>query len=156
MIYPCVSGCCGAFSKVLDKVDWIAYYFAVTNNRETIMDKVNPNLSLEYRGEVVVATLTDEKILDENQLQGLEGSFLPLIEQTPGIQLIIDFSNVKFLTSSVLGLLIRISKKVYETDGALRLCSIGPKILDVFRITRLDKIFEIMPNADDAMVGLKK
>jgi anti-anti-sigma regulatory factor len=52
--------------------------------------------------------------------------------------------------------LIRVSKKVYETEGTLRLCSIGSKILDVFRITRLDKIFEIMPSVDDAMVGLKK
>ncbi len=120
------------------------------------MDNVNPNLILEYRGPVVIATLTDEKILDEDQLQGLEGSFMPLIEQTPGIQLIINFKNVKFLTSSVLGLLIRISKKVYETEGTLRLCSIGQKILEVFRITRLDKIFEIYSDVDDAMVGLKK
>jgi len=120
------------------------------------MDNINPNLSLEFRGQVVIATLTDEKILDESQLQGLEGSFLPLVEKTPGVQLIINFENVKFLTSSVLGLLIRISKKVYETEGILRLCSIGPKILEVFRITRLDKIFEIHPDVDEAMIGLKK
>lgn len=120
------------------------------------MDKVNPNLSVEFCGQVVVTTLTDEKILDEDQLQSLEGSFLPLIEQSPEIQLIIDFSNVKFLTSSVLGLLIRISKKVYETNGSLRLCAISPKIQDVFRITRLDKIFEIYDNVDNAMIGLKK
>ena len=120
------------------------------------MDNVNPNISLEYRGQIVIAMLTDEKILDEDQLQGLEGSFLPLIQKTTGIQLIIDFSNVKFLTSSVLGLLIRISKKVYETEGTLRLCSIDSKILEVFRITRLDKIFEIHSDVDDAMIGLKK
>ena len=92
------------------------------------MDTMNPSLSIEFHGLVVVATLTDEKILDETQLQGLEGSFMPLIDQNPKIQLIVDFGNVKFLTSSVLGLLIRISKKVYETDGKLRLCSITPKI----------------------------
>jgi len=120
------------------------------------MDNANPNIEMEYHGQIMVATLTDEKILDENQVQSLEGSFLPLIEKTPNIQLIIDFSNVKFLTSSVLGLLIRISKKVYETEGTLRLCSIGPKIFDVFRITRLDKIFDIQPNVDDAMIGLRK
>lgn len=120
------------------------------------MDKVNPNLSVSFRGSVVLTTLTDEKILDETQLQGLETSFMPLIEQNPKIQLIIDFSNVKFLTSSVLGLLIRISKKVYESDGRLRLCSINPKIMEVFRITRLDKIFEIYPNIDEASIGLKK
>ena len=120
------------------------------------MSKVNPNLSIDYRGQVVIATLTDERILDEEQLQSLEVSFLPLIKQTPGIQLIISFENVKFLTSSVLGLLIRISKNVYEQDGTLRLCSIEPKIQDVFRITRLDKIFDIEPSVDDAMIGLKR
>ncbi|MBL7215162.1 MAG: STAS domain-containing protein [Phycisphaerae bacterium] len=120
------------------------------------MDKTSPNMSIEFRGQVVVATLADEKILDETQLQALQGSFMPLIEQNPGIQLVVDFSNVKFLTSSVLGLLIRISKKVYETEGTLRLCSISRKILEIFKITRLDRIFEIYPDVDEAMVGLKK
>lgn len=120
------------------------------------MDSRHPNMSIDYRGCVVIAMLTDEKILDETQLQGLEGSFMPLIEQNSKIQLVIDFSNVKFLTSSVLGLLIRISKKVYEAEGKLRLCSITPQILEIFKITRLDKIFEIFPDADEALVGLKK
>ncbi|HDS85379.1 MAG TPA: anti-sigma factor antagonist [Phycisphaerales bacterium] len=120
------------------------------------MDQMSPNLQIDYHGNVAVATLTDEKILEDEQIQALEGSFMPLIEQSENIQLIIDFSNVKFLTSSVLGLLIRISKKVYEKNGKLRLCAIEPKIMDVFRITRLDKIFEIFPDQDDALVGLKR
>lgn len=120
------------------------------------MDKINPNLKVEFHGSVVIATLTDEKILDESQLKALEGSFMPLIMQTPSIQLIVDFSSVQFLTSAVLGLLIRISKKVYETQGKFRLCSINPKILEVFRITRLDKIFEIFPTVDEAQIGLKR
>jgi anti-sigma B factor antagonist len=120
------------------------------------MDHGNPNISIDFHGRVVIARLEDEKILDETQLQSLEGSLMPLIEQNPGIQLIIDFDKVKFLTSSVLGLLIRISKKVYEANGKLRLCAITPKIQEVFRITRLDKIFEIYPDWEEAMVGLKK
>ena len=120
------------------------------------MDTTHPNIIVVFRGSIAVATLTDEKILDEEQLQGLEGSFMPLIEKNPGIQLIVDFKAVRFLTSSVLGLLIRVSKKVYETKGKLRLCSINPKILEIFKITRLDKIFEIYANVDDAMVGLRK
>ncbi|MHC4552328.1 MAG: STAS domain-containing protein [Planctomycetota bacterium] len=120
------------------------------------MDHAHPTISIDYHGTIVITTLEDEKILDESQLEGLEGSFLPLIEQNPGIQLIIDFTNVKFLTSSVLGLLIRVSKKVYETEGTLRLCSINAKIQEVFKITRLDKIFEIFNSFEDAMVGLKK
>lgn len=118
------------------------------------MDRTNPNLSIEYINGVVVAVPTDSKILDEDQIQSLEKTFMPLIEQNKGIRLLIDFSNVQFLTSSVLGLLIRINRKVLQTDGQLRLCSIDGKILDIFKITRLDKVFAIFSQRESALDGL--
>ena len=119
------------------------------------MDRKNPNMTIEYVNEdVIVATLTDEKILEESQIRALESSFLPLIEQNTPIRLVVDFSMVRFLTSSVLGLLIRISKKIYESEGTFRLCCIQPKIFEIFKITRLDKIFEIFPSREAALEGL--
>jgi len=117
------------------------------------MDQMNPKLSIEYTDGVTVAVMTDEKILEEEQIQSLEKTFMPLIEQAGKIRLLIDFGNVQFLTSSVLGLLIRINRKVYQSEGKLRLCSINPKILEIFKITRLDKVFEIFPNRQEAMDG---
>ena len=63
----------------------------------------------------------------------------------------LDFGNVRFLSSAVLGLLIRISKRVYEQDGRLRLCSINPKIYEVFKITRLTKTFDIYKDVESAI-----
>jgi anti-sigma B factor antagonist len=123
--------------------------------REDYMDLKSPNMTIEYvDGEVIVATLTDEKILEESQIQALESSFLPLIEENNPIKLVVDFSQVHFLTSSVLGLLIRLSKKIYEAEGVFRLCCIQPKIYEIFKITRLDKIFEIFPSRQEALEGL--
>ncbi len=117
------------------------------------MDQMNPKLSIEYTNGVTVAVMTDDKILEEEQIQSLEKTFMPLIDQTGKIRLLIDFGNVQFLTSSVLGLLIRINRKVYQSEGKLRLCSIDPKILEIFKITRLDKVFEIFPTRQEAMDG---
>ncbi|HML75602.1 MAG TPA: STAS domain-containing protein [Anaerohalosphaeraceae bacterium] len=117
------------------------------------MDQSNPNLSIEYIDSVAVAVPTDAKILDEDQIQALEKTFMPLIEQTNGIRLLIDFSNVQFLTSSVLGLLIRINRKVLQSEGRLRLCCIDPKILEIFKITRLDKVFELYQDRQQALEG---
>lgn len=118
------------------------------------MDQVSPNMRVEYQEDVIIAILTDEKILEESQIQALESSFMPLIEQNSPLKLVIDFSAVKFLTSSVLGLLIRISKKIYEGQGRLCLCCIEPKIYQIFKITRLDKIFEIYPSRQRALEEL--
>lgn len=43
------------------------------------------------------------------------------------------------------------SKKVYESDGSLRLCCIEPKIMKVFKITRLDKVFDIYATQEKAI-----
>ena len=119
------------------------------------MDTISPNMTIEYvNEEIIVACLTDEKILEEAQIQALESSFLPLIEQNSPMKLVVDFSNVRFLTSSVLGLLIRISKKIYESEGIFRLCCIQPKIFEIFKITRLDKIFDIYPSREKALEDL--
>jgi len=116
------------------------------------MDKVSPNLSIEYADGATVATLMDEKILQAEQVQSLEQAFMPLVEQNDSIRLVIDFSKVQFLTSSLLGLLIRLNKKVCQNQGRLRLCSIDPKILEIFKITRLDKVLEICSDRQQALI----
>ncbi len=107
------------------------------------MNQAEPKIRIEYEGKVTIAILTEEKILQEVDIQGLENSIMALIEEISGINLIINLCNIKFLTSSALGLLIHVLKKMHETGGKLKLCSIDPKILEVFTITRLDKVFEI-------------
>ncbi len=115
------------------------------------MNEAHPRISVEYGQNATIVTLTDEKILEQETIQSLEDSIMPLIGQGEGINLIIDFCNVQFLSSSVLGLLIRISKRVYESSGSLKLCGINPKILEVFRITRLDKVFDIYQDREGAV-----
>lgn len=84
----------------------------------------NPKIAVEYLSEIAVVTLTDEKILEEADIQALENSITPLIEQAPGMKMILDFSNVQFLSSAVLGLLIRkiISSINPYNTGIIRHC----------------------------------
>ena len=116
------------------------------------MDEINPRISIYYAQNATVVTLADEKILEDEDIKAIESSIMPVIDGP--INLVIDFSEVVFLSSAVLGLLIRISKKVNEQNGKLRLCSIGSKIYDIFKITRLDEVFEICDNAKKAIQSL--
>ena len=57
--------------------------------------------------------------------------------------------------SGINGILhIRVSKKIYERDGQLRLCNISPKIYEIFKITRLTKIFDICRDKKNAVESL--
>jgi len=118
------------------------------------MAGIKPGISVEYTGDATIITFTDEKILEERDIKALQESIMSVIEQAERINLILDFSNVKFLSSAVLGLLIRISKRIYEHDGQLRLCNIEPKIYEIFKITRLTKTFDIYKDVESATKDL--
>jgi anti-sigma B factor antagonist len=57
--------------------------------------------------------------------------------------LVLDFSNVEFFSSAVLGLLIKVHKKICERKGHLKLSNVKPDVYKVFEITRLNKVFDI-------------
>jgi anti-sigma B factor antagonist len=118
------------------------------------MADIKPRISVEYASKAVIVSFTDEKILEEKDINALQESITSVIEQSEKINLILDFGNVKFLSSAVLGLLIRISKRIYESEGHLKLCNINPKIYEIFKITRLTKTFDIYKNVESAMQDL--
>ncbi len=118
------------------------------------MAQVRPRITVEYVDTATIITFEDEKILEEIDIHAIQESIWKVLEQAEGINLVLNFCNVKFLSSAVLGLLIRISKKVYENDGQLKLCSINPKIYKIFKITRLTRIFDIYDTIESATESL--
>lgn len=65
-----------------------------------------------------------------------------------GHKLIISFQNVEYLDSSFLGALVAILKKLLPLKGQLVLTHLNEDILNLFELTRLDKIFTIENNLE--------
>jgi len=55
-----------------------------------------------------------------------------------------------------LGMLIRVKKKSNDFKIQLKLCNIDAEIQKVFKITGLNKVFEIYPDHDAAAAAFKK
>ncbi len=121
------------------------------------MAAIKPRISVTYAGNATVVSFTDEKILEEKDIKELQELLMSVIESASGkISLILDFGNVRFLSSAVLGLLIRVSKRIYEQEGQLRLCHINSKIYEIFKITRLTKTFDIYTDVESAAEDLSQ
>jgi len=118
------------------------------------MAAIKPRISVEYSENATIVTFTDEKILEEKDIQALQESIMSVVEQSERINLILDFCNVRYLSSAVLGLLIRVSKRICERESQLRLCNINPKLYEIFKITRLNKAFDIYQDVESAVEDL--
>ena len=58
---------------------------------------------------------------------------------------IFNFSQCDFIDSTGLGALVAIYKKCVEKGGSVKLKSLKPEVEKLFKLTRLDKVFEICP-----------
>lgn len=59
------------------------------------------------------------------------------------VNFIFDFSKCNFIDSTGLGALVSIYKKCIERNGSIRLRALKPEVRNLFRLTRLDKVFKI-------------
>jgi anti-sigma B factor antagonist len=102
-------------------------------------------------GDVTVVKFQDRKILDEPGIQELGLELFSLVEQDNRKSLLLNFSNVEFLSSAALGKLITLDRKVKANKGRLKMCAIRPEILEVFQITKLNKVFDIRAEEAEAI-----
>jgi anti-sigma B factor antagonist len=108
-------------------------------------------LEVETIGDVTVVNFTDKRILDEQNIQVIGEQLFGLVDEQGHRRLLLNFSNVEYLSSAALGKFITLNKKVAGASGKLVLCSIDPAIYEVFEITRLNKLFNIQKDEQTAL-----
>lgn len=67
------------------------------------------------------------------------------------IRLLLDFTAVDFIDSSGLGTLVSCLNTINKAGGALKLCSFQENPKHVFEMTRLDRVFEVFEDCDEAI-----
>lgn len=105
-------------------------------------------------GDVAMARFVDRKIIDAANIQELGDELFSLVEKDQKKILILNFATVEFLSSAALNKLIILDKKLKGLGGKMRLCNLRPEIYEVFAITRLNQVFEIKNNENEALAGL--
>jgi anti-sigma B factor antagonist len=63
----------------------------------------------------------------------------------PGKRLVIDFSDVEYISSAALVNLIQLKNELGRVGGRLGLRHVRPELVELLRITRLDQVLELEP-----------
>ena len=102
-------------------------------------------------GDALVVTVDDRRI-DAAVAVRFKDKMLELTEH-PANRVILDLGNVEFLDSSGLGAVVG-SMKQLGRQRKLDLAALTPTVEKVFRITRMDRVFQIFPTTDAALEGV--
>ena len=120
------------------------------------MAETIPPLSVTQQKDVRVVEFTNNRILDEANIAEIGTGLNSLIDERNNPKLLHDFGTVDHLSSSALGMLINANKRIKEKNGQLRLANIKPQIYEVFVITKLNKLFKILPSRDEALASFNQ
>lgn len=112
-------------------------------------------LKIRQEGNVQVVEFTDRKILDELTIAEIGDKLGAMVSSEPSIRMLLNFQNVEHLSSAALGMLITLEKQIKEGEGVLKLSNIRPQIFEVFRITKLNRYFDIHDTADEAIASFE-
>ena len=102
--------------------------------------------------DVTAVRFQESSILDTQLIHDIAQELDQLIEAENKRKLLLDFTEVKFFSSSALGILVTLSKKMAEIEGQLVICALAAELRKVFKITNLDKLFRF---ADDEVQALQ-
>ena len=107
-------------------------------------------LATRHEGDVAVVSALGE--VDVFSAPGLDSELDALIA-AGNARLVVDLSEVSFLDSTGLGVLVKALKHAREADGWLHLVVTSDRIRKIFEITGLDASIPIFDTAQDAIAG---
>ena len=97
---------------------------------------------------------TEKHIIDEVAIRQIGNELTRLVDASPRPRLVVSFTGVEHLSSAALGTLLTVMNRVRAKDGQLRLCDIAPQILQIFEITKLNKVLRIEKDLAAAKASL--
>lgn len=109
------------------------------------------SLSIVDQSGVHVVGFRDNSILDVLTIQKIGRELYELVEKDGKLKVVLDFDNVRFLSSQALGVLLTLKRKADKAGASVVLARLRPELARVFKITNLDKMFKFFDTQDAAL-----
>lgn len=93
--------------------------------------------------EIVKLALIELDVNSPGGIEALERRVDRLAADGKARDVRVDFAGVRFVSTQVLGQLLRLHKRMSNLDGRVLLLNLDPNIREVFHISRLEILFQI-------------
>ncbi|UCG32631.1 MAG: STAS domain-containing protein [Phycisphaerales bacterium] len=108
-------------------------------------------LDIQTFKDTTVVNFGATTILDTQLIERMSKELYKLVDDFGRRKLILDFAEVKFLSSSALGMLLNLRKKATAVKGQVVICGMRTDLQKVFKITRIDKLFDFYDSEEKAL-----
>ncbi len=109
-------------------------------------------LHIQQIGVYTVVEFRTPSLMDPAVIDSIGEALFHLVDEQDRRMLVLDFEQVQYLSSQALGVVITLNKKLRALKKSkLVLCSVGPTLMELLKITRLDKVLTIKSSQQEAL-----
>ena len=110
--------------------------------------------TVRQSGKHTVVEFQTQSLMNPQELERIGAQLFGLVDQDKKGHVVLDFGKVKYLSSQAIGIILTLNKKL--TGGSaggenLILCGVGPQLMQLLKITRLDRILTIKSTPAEAV-----
>lgn len=113
-------------------------------------------ITVEAKEEVTVVYFSDGKILDNQRIEQVGKELQAVVPQAIHKKMLLNFRGVSFMSSAMITKLVLLSKACKAASVNLKFCEVSPNVMEVFKITKLTKVFDIQSAEDKAIASYDK
>ena len=106
-------------------------------------DAHEPRLEVSTEGDRTVVHFVNCSSLHEYNADQIGKKLVALGDGQPGRKITLDLSPIEYLTSTVLGHLVALHKRLAVAGGRLSLENCRPTVRNILHITLLDQVLDI-------------
>ncbi len=106
-------------------------------------------------GDVVIGRFHVPRLTEDQNVEQLGQDLFALVEQFDKRKIVISLQSVEYLTSSVLGKLITLHRKLHRKQGRLILTDLQTEVKEVMRLSRLIDYFATADTVANGLHELK-
>lgn len=109
---------------------------------------------LRYRvsgGDVLVVTLMDQELREEDQVAPIRHELLTLMEKPVPKQVVLVMDQVRYLSSSAIGMLLAHHQRLARAGGGMRFCQVRPELRPTLENQRVSMLVELYPTLEKAV-----
>lgn len=115
------------------------------------MEQGKSSLYIHKDAGITVVEFLDARMLDNTNINSMAAQLTALVDKTTDLRFILDFTNIQYMSSQVLGKIIALHKQISKRKGTLKLCGLNKDMIEVFKIMKLDKVLDIHKDYKRAM-----
>lgn len=151
---------CPFCSGVLEDISRKAAEQTVRDAR-TVIDTASSNLTdldlltIEKQGEILIAGIDITSVLDREKALELDEEIRSIRKEAGFSVLIMNFGQVKFMSSMTVGRLVRFYKELASEGKNLLICNLQSSVREIFDIMELNKLFDIYDSEMEAIRAAK-